>query len=465
MNKKIFISIIVILTVMLIIVPNVSKATASTVTLQTINVTTAVGTYKTGDKITIVATFSGNLKADSKAPTLTIKFGSKGFSYNASTGVISGNKITYEYTITDKNSGQLYLESYFGNSLQDENGNDIYVTKPAALDGNIITVNPLIWNDFSNAKYKVSINENRYADLTISNITISDSAQYKFYIKSKKETQTFDATTALSIKYDKEKKCLYSNELAQFVELNQDLYLYVVEVQHDYGTNSDVNKYIVGGVKLDRPEYPKYASVFDSTTSLCYDWFNIIMDVPWANHERKMNVKIGKITDTALLNKIKNTTSDSFSSLLSYAKATNNNIYNQQITSNIRSGNNYVNGYSSETEVINLYDKLEDKEYYFLYVTLNDENGKYYPVEGVTLAQASKYENTEKSWYMFFLGNSKFNWKDFSSTQSAIADTTTATTAIPQTGMNYIVILSVVIIAILVVTTTTIKYKKYKDIK
>src|SRR5574344_376279 len=343
MNKKIMISMISIILISLLIVPNVTKAAVSTVTLESISSTTPTGTYKTGDKITLVATFSGNLKTDSKVPVLTIKFGTNGLSSNIETGVISGNKITYNYTITDKNSGQLYFYGFYGSSLQDESGNNISIVEPKSIIGNVITVNPLVWDDFSDAKYEVTLSGSRDADLTISNITISDTAEYRFYVKSTQEMPTFDSTTALSLYYDKEKKCLYSTDLAQFVELNQDLYLYVAEVQFDYGTRSNANKYIVEGVKLNRPEYPKYASVFAGTTTLSYDWSGISINVPWTSHIRKMNVKIGKVTDTELLNKIKSTTADSFSSLLSYAKSSNNNIYSKQITSTEESGI-YYNG-------------------------------------------------------------------------------------------------------------------------
>ncbi len=104
-------------------------------TLTNINVTSPdTGTYKAGNKITIVATYSENMKGI--PPTLKIKFGN-GNERIISTGTINENKIIYEYTIENGDDGVLTSTSYTGN-ITDIAGNNLSVSNKA-LGGNTIT--------------------------------------------------------------------------------------------------------------------------------------------------------------------------------------------------------------------------------------------------------------------------------------------------------------------------------------
>ena len=83
--------------------------------------------------------------------------------------------------------------------------------------------------------------------------------------------------------------------------------------------------------------------------------------------------KVGIINDTNTLNKIKNGNVAGMQELLSLAKSSNNTIFNQTVNST-KSGESYANGYDDNIDIT--YDKLKDGAYYYLYVKLDDENGK-----------------------------------------------------------------------------------------
>ena len=121
-------------------------------------------------------------------------------------------------------------------------------------------------------------------------------------------------------------------------------------------------------------------------------------------------------------------------------------------------------------------DNLEDKAYYYMYVVFDDENGKYYPASGLTIAKADVFTSGEHKgdWYMFFLGDEKFKWDDFGTTQTGTAtvDRNTAGTttkakttkpkSLPKTGSVAIGLVIVAMIGIAVFFK--VKNNKYRGI-
>lgn len=103
------------------------------------NVDTVKEYYKVGDTVTIIATFSENIE-NSEVPSLALQFSESGNSKGTvSPGTISGNKITYTYSITsitDGDNGTLSVKGFSGTVL-DAAGNATKVTK-RALDGDTI---------------------------------------------------------------------------------------------------------------------------------------------------------------------------------------------------------------------------------------------------------------------------------------------------------------------------------------
>lgn len=122
-------------------------------------------------------------------------------------------------------------------------------------------------------------------------------------------------------------------------------------------------------------------------------------------------------------------------------------------------------------------DFIDNNKYYYLYVKLDDENGKYYPVEATTIALGSKSDNG-KEFYLFFLGDKDFKWNLSNSintgnipstptkpTSTTKKDTTVAKTSIPFAGNKALILIIVGITLIILAIIGKVQYNKYKDIK
>lgn len=111
------------------------------------------------------------------------------------------------------------------------------------------------WTDFSKANYEISYRTN-HAELSVSNITpiINEGHSYYYLITASKTKPSFDFKD-----YAHNLDIISTNDITSYLELNQDLYLWVVETN----SNNEHN-FVVEGKKLDRPEYPKYNNVFSS---------------------------------------------------------------------------------------------------------------------------------------------------------------------------------------------------------
>ena len=216
---------------------------------------------------------------------------------------------------------------------------------------------------------------------------------------------------------------------------------------------------IVSGIKLDRFAEGKYSNGFHATYMTSKSTQIVTTFSHADTNDRKMQIKVGKITDKAILNKIKNQDSSGFADLLNYAKS-NSAIYDE--TQDADKNYPFI-AYGGATlgsgEIINL-SGLENDAYYFLYVKTDDENGKYISNEAVTLAQADVYDN---GWAMFFYGSSDFKWADFGNISSEV-DNTIAPTVIPKAGLEKIIFIGIGIMIIVAGITSYRKYKKYQGI-
>lgn len=104
--------------------------------------------YKTGEKITVVATFDENISGEKitddegnttieKIPELVIQFNEGGKSVVLN-GEIKSNKITYTYTIVEGDKGEVSVRAFNGTVI-DAAGNETKVVRKS-LDGNTIIV-------------------------------------------------------------------------------------------------------------------------------------------------------------------------------------------------------------------------------------------------------------------------------------------------------------------------------------
>lgn len=306
------------------------------------------------------------------------------------------------------------------------------------------------WTDFSKAKFELKKDGTAGAILEISNVKPKEGSDYYLLITSNGNKPTSDDfDSAHSLTYYEEKQVFILRGMAKYIELNQDLYISILEVQ-----SYDSENVVVYGKQLERYAEPKYSDAFFATM-MVYDCTQII--TTFTHHEandRNIQIKVGKITDTAILQKIKNQDKSGFADLLTFAKS-NNGIYNQKHAANKE---HYAIAYDTDENFIDL-EGLQDEEYYFLYIEVYDDDGKYVGQEAVTLAQASVHEDGE--WWLFFYGDEDFEWADFGEVEPE--DDTKAPVTLPNTGIGkYIAIISVLAI---VVIASYIQVKKLREIR
>ena len=274
-----------------------------------------------------------------------------------------------------------------------------------------------------------------------------------------------------------EENYLYTRKLSEYAELKQDLYLWVIESsklkEWYYDTNGDyigyATKFVVEGKKLDRASLPPLNLILQSfnigywTSSSSSDtdnYTNIHFNFPSATENRKFTLKIGKITDNTILTKIKNNDYTGITDLLSYAK-NNSAVYSKQLTTTSTAY------FRSDDALFDGRSLLENKAYYFIYVEFDDENGKYYPVERVTLGQAW-FSSSTNSWDLWAYTSSDFQWDNLSATYTPTDGKTDDTTIVPgifpKTGTDALIMISIILVTFIIGIVFYKKYNNYKDI-
>lgn len=345
--------------------------------------------------------------------------------------------------------------------------------------------------DLNSAKFEMLYNDN-YPQLKISNVNPNDTSKvdYNYIITSNNNAPELKLNKYGGINseyYDNlrvnaEENYMYTYDLSKYVELNQDLYLWIAQTDRLESGYTDENgnsissytRFILKAKKLERASLPQLNLILQSfwISSSSYTdkdgkkhdgytsiWFNY----PTANENRKFTLKIGKVTDYNILNKIKANNYDGIKELLEYAKK-NNSIYNKELTTVSQ------RHYSQEKQLFDGKKLLENKSYYYIYAKLDDENGKYFPVEGITLGEAfvSQYSD---SWDIWAYTSDKFTWENLSSTYTPTSsnevnsDPTISQGRLPQTGSNVFYVVNGMLILGVVSLVILKKINQNKDIK
>lgn len=314
------------------------------------------------------------------------------------------------------------------------------------------------WTDFSKAKFELKKEGISKSMIEISNITPKSGSQYYLFITSNnsKPNVTSDNTDeGILLKYDSDSKMFLTNDtskVAKYVELNQDLYVTIIEKQLSSGSE----KVVIYGKKLERYAEAKYSDAFHATF-MSDDYTQLVTTFTHVGeNNRKIQVKVGKITDTSILQKIKKQDSSGFADLLSLAKSSEG-IYNKTVDADkddwyaieYTAGEGNTNGKS----VIKL-TGLQDDAYYFLYIKTDDENGKYISQEAVTLGQAEIINNN--SWSLHFYGSDDFKWADFDNVEP---DDTTAKENLPNTGVDTVIWMA---LGLMLVGVGIFSYRQYR---
>lgn len=317
------------------------------------------------------------------------------------------------------------------------------------------------WTDFSNAKYELKKSGKSSAVVEISEVNYKERSSYYLYITSssnKPDITSLDSSEKIGLV--KEKNKLVSAETSKVagkVELNQDLYATVVE-----SDSNNKQSIVAYGNKLTRFEEPQYSDAFVGTY-MANEKSQIVTNFTHSKeNNRKIQIKVGKITDISILKKIKNQDSAGFSELLKFAKSSSG-IYDNTLnadTDELSVGYNVGTGKIEEKSVIDL-KGLQNDEYYYLYVKTDDENGKYISNEAVTLAYTIVYDGKYGSiWGLYTYGSSDFKWVDFGNITEVENDDSIAPVELPHAGLK-----NILWIGIIAITGAIVLYKKSNKYK
>lgn len=310
-------------------------------------------------------------------------------------------------------------------------------------DGNhtatcIVTVSKndgIVWTDPSNIKFTVT--EDFYPKVT----GLKEDGKYYGFISNGKIAPTVPDTGWIE-----NENLPVTNKpgfsISKYLEKSGDIYVWIYETQ--IVNNVRQNKCIIEAQKIERPALKKIG-----TRMKCYflneETSTHLFEAYSYENARKINVKIGKVTDKSILRAIKNGETDCLQKLLDYAKNADS-IY----TGTVPLGRS-----ESITNKLN----LVNDEYYYVYMVLDDENGKYFPVEDVSLYQALTYEKDGKtSKNLFDYLNDNFKWN--LGNDDTTIDNTTATGKLPQTGASIVIYVAITLVIVAGVIFA-IKYKKY----
>ena len=341
------------------------------------------GIYGANTKVSIQLTFNNPIRGT--LPKLKIYFGSDA-SEKREVGPITlnsfTNKATYEYTIQVGDNGLLRIDTFVNPSeypveMQGSESPNYIPDRLPQLQNSITANTTSQSGDFSNAKFEW-VGTHAVPKLKIKDINPIASNQYYVYI-SHKNNENFNIETYSDITkynfemiFDKETMEVFhaykGKSIWDFYAEKGNMYLYLCE----FNNTDRTAKIVINGKEIERfAQNPLGARI----TAYFHDaWTTLYLWEPGDIEGRKMNVKIGKVSDVNILKAIKNEESGSLQKLLTYAKSANT-IYDKTLPL----------GHGDEiTSDLN----LVDKEYYFAYMVMDDENGKYETVEDIMLYQA-----------------------------------------------------------------------------
>lgn len=344
------------------------------------------------------------------------------------------------------------------------------------------------WTDLSNAKIEIIPKKNGSSysySVKIDNANLDVNSYYWIYFHNKSEDITIDkivgrAQVALHDGETENTITLFEHIL----EKNGDIYVSIAQ-QKSKGISND-NKILIESQKIERPDlFP----VLGERVHIYFSRSNTSTYL-FAPHNNKLartiRIKVGKINDIEILKQIKENKPKALENLLSYAKK-NKGSYTGTIIYDIYKTSGIAESLTSKMN-------LENGEYYFAYIELDDENGAYYPVEDISLYYAKnttdliRYPKKEFVWNIKEdINNSeqeepKQEYKEEEPKQEPIEntikdttnnieennkqekeDTTKAKGVLPQTGEKAIQV--IVVLMIVLAAIGYYKYRQYKDIK
>lgn len=334
----------------------------------------------------------------------------------------------------------------------DADGDDDEETPP--------TTETQTWTDFSNAKItfvdKGDSKEKGY-NIKVENVKFAtdDYTRYYVFMSNSSTKPTMGATkaelekNAITTWYKDTEKVILKTIVDEYIEKAGDIYLWIVEAKYNNSKNDYDIKEVLSAKKLTKPAQGKLGTRImgyffnDRTSTFLYE--------PYKDATaRKINIKIGRITDNNVLLSIKNGEANCLEKLMTYAK----------------SANAVYTGTVAVGESATITDKFDvvDEGYYYVYMKLDSENGTYREVEDVSLYQGLADKQIGKNLFDYLSSEFKWNIGTTGQPTTPTQDPTTAKQPIPQTGET-LVIAGLIAIVVIAGTIGYINYRKYRGIK
>ncbi len=310
-------------------------------------------------------------------------------------------------------------------------------------------------NNNSNIKIEY-ISEMEIPKIKISGLKDLKHNLYRVYVSSeKKQVTSKDLNVLPPIKLENGDYIWHNDKLIELLEKGQDIYISIVALKE--GTLNDIENIVINQYKMSKFPYDFKDYRAFSHSFIDKDSYQIVTNfVSTKQNSRKAKIKIGKITNKEILNKYRQNPISTTDELIEFAKK-DSGIFNDVITEENNNVNNNIL-FRGKTSLFDGTNKLEDKEYYYIYLSTEDENGEYKHQEAITIAQAINIKDKTQWWSLSLYGDNKFKWLE----GNFAKDNTTAKGRLPQTGVRYLSYISVIgIFATLGVTTYKI-YRKNK---
>ena len=307
--------------------------------------------------------------------------------------------------------------------------------------------------DWSKATVKMVTDTNHFKihNLIIENATFVEHNNYYILVTHQKEDTSY---VKEGLKYDDLSKKGYSivtkahpkKDITQIAEEKGEIHYTIIEEARNSKGESEFKVAKVGTIERLplNPVGERIKCYFfaNETSTFFYEFLQS------TGTNRKIKIKIGPITDNNVLINIRDGKANALSNLLTYAKNSSQTIY----TGSVPVGR-------SATITTNL--DIKNKGYYYVYMQMEDENGKYYPVEDVSLYQAYIGETTGKSLTDYL--DDDFKWEISNGNGNNVVDPTIAPGVYPRTGAIVLGIVGIALIGTSILLF--IKNMKYRDVK
>lgn len=334
-------------------------------------------------------------------------------------------------------------------------GDDKDNATPTPIPGD--KTNTFKWMDASKVKATATSDKYKYISVQ-TNIKPNEDAHYYVYFSKKADEDVTYETIKNTKDYarinkNKEGILEYKNLVTNINELSGDTYMYIIESCMNYkDVNYGKDKVIVKAQKVEKDKLPAYGERLDIFVVDPNE--NNAFSNLGTTKTRKLNYKIGKINSDDILRAFKNESSDSaFKKLYDYAKSTK--ILKEGTISMGDSKPNIVSDM-----------KLDDNGYYFIYLSLDTENGKYDAVDDITIYRAITDDGKNKMIHFAF---NTIDVKDKEESKEEKKeedkkDSSQAPSNIPQTGATSTIAI-ITGITLAVGTVGFIGYRKYNGVK